>query len=216
MQSTANNSSLHNQLPLVKSQTFNTLSTPPKPMIHHKDYSNTYTIIYKNKGKRVPKPYGVSSSHKVLTKGLLLKKWDLVVRCLKENCELTPAERDVALEFLRFQAYYPEVYPKATQVALEVNRGVATFWRTVGKLQDMNLLEVYQRFLIRPEAQISNLYLLKGLVLLLARYLAEHGVAFRERWLTRALTMPGRLFWRQIYQAPEAQAAPGILAYSGP
>ena len=72
-------------------------------------------------------------------------------------------------------------------------------------LQDMNLLKVVRRFLIRAEAQISNLYLLDNLLIVIARYLAEHGTGFLEKWLQPYLTMPGLKFWRQIWLLP----APG-------
>jgi len=190
-------SSVNTQLPLFSDS-----------MIHHKVselriVGNTLEDIVE-RGKR----YGVSSSHKVLTKGLLLKKFDLVRDCLAGVCELTPAERDVALQLLRLQAYYPQVYPKATRVASDTGRGVATFWRTVGKLQDANLLKVVNRFLIRVEAQISNLYLLDELIILLARYLAEHGTHFWQKWLRPYLSMPGRSFWPSVIQSPEARAGP--------
>jgi len=171
-------------------------------MIHHKArdpriVGNTLADIVE-RGKR----YGVSSSHKVLTKGLLLKKFDLVRDCLAGVCGLTRAERDVTLGLLRFQVYYPQVFPKASQVAEAENVGTATFWRTVGKLRDMNLLKVVPRFLIRAEAQISNLYLLKELLIVIARYLAEHGTGFAESWLKPYLVMPGKLFWSFSWCAP--------------
>lgn len=186
-------------------------SPSPDSMIHHnvpplRIVGNTIEDIIE-RGKR----YGVSSSHKVLTKGLLIKKFDLVRDCLARVCELTPAERDVALQLLRLQAYYPQVYPKASQVAGDANVGIATFWRTVDRLQDMNLLKVVNRFLIRVEAQISNLYLLERLLIVIARYLAEHGVGFWEKWLTPALTMPGRLFWSQVYSTQGIRAGPGYF-----
>lgn len=194
--------SLNENICSVKPPSSDVLTNDNTSMIHHKDPLFITTTIYKNNNKIVSKPYGVSSSHKVLTKGLLLKKWDLVVRCLKETCELTPAERDVTLELLRLHAYYPQVYPKASHVASEVNRGVATFWRTVSKLRDMNLIGVYQRYLLRVEAQISNLYLLDKLIIRIARYLAEHGVGFWEKWLKPYLSMPGHQFWNNIWIRP--------------
>jgi len=200
----------------VKSTSFNKLSTPPKPMIHHKDYSNTDTIIYKNKGKRIAKPYGVSSSYRVLSPQRLIKRFDSIRDCLQFTLGLTIAEREVALRLLRFWAYYGKVYPKESTVTELPGCSKATFWRTIGKLRELGLIQVINRYIIRENAQISNLYRLDRLVLLLARYLAEHGIAFREKWLTPALTMPGRLFWRLIYQAPGARAAPGILACEGP
>ncbi len=177
----------------------------PEPVIHHKVPSpyivgSTLEDIEK-RGKR----YGVSSSHKVLTKGLLLKQFDLVRDCLAEVCELTPAERDEILQLLRLHAYYPQVYPKAIQVASDTGRGVATFWRAVGRLRDMNLLTVVPRFLIRVEAQISNLYLLDDLIILIARYLAEHGQGFAVKWLSPWLSMAGSVFW-PLFRSGELSA----------
>lgn len=189
---------------------------PQEPMIHHKELppyivgSNLEEIIRKGKG------YGVSSSYKVITKGLLLKKWDTIRTCLIDVCNLTTKERDVVLALLRLQAYYPQVYPKAAQIAEDENVGIATFWRTVDKLRDMNLLEVVNRFLIRPEAQISNLYLLDELIIVIARYLAEHGTVFLEKWLRPWLSMPGRDFWPLVIQGPEARAGPLIPGPAGP
>jgi hypothetical protein len=56
--------------------------------------------------------------------------------------------------------------------------------------------------------QISNLYLLHKLLLVIARYLAEHGVQFFEKWLRPYLSMPGRSFWPSVIQSPEARAGP--------
>jgi len=167
-------------------------------MIHHKVLVHEklkIPIVYKG---LIGKPYGVSSSHKVLTKGLLIKKFDLIRDCLAQLCELTPAERDVTLELLRFQAYYPQVYPKARQVASDTGRGVATFWRTVLKLRDMNLLKVVNRYLIRPEAQISNLYLLDGLIILIAKYLAEHIGHIWPDWLWPYLHLTWPAWWSAL------------------
>jgi len=171
-------------------------------MIHHKYHILSYNSIKKKK------PYGVSSSYKVLSKGLLLKKWGLVVRCLKEVLHLSTKQVDVVLALLRLQAYYPRVYPKASQIAEAEYVGKATVWRTVNNLQDMNLLEVVNQFVLRPEAQTSNLYLLNNLIILIARYLAEHGVQFYEKWLKPYLQLPGSVFWGTWASCQGSRAAP--------
>ena len=167
----------------------------PDPMIHHKDSIPKLRIIYKSKGGSSPPPYGVSRNDRVLSKGVLLKRFNQVRRCLSDVVGLSTSECEATLRLLRLWAYYGEVYPKASQVCSEPGCSKATFWRTVAYLQDIALIDVVSRFIIRPHAQISNLYLLKGLIIVIARYLAEHGQAFREKWLEPYLVMPGHLFW---------------------
>jgi len=179
-----------------------------KSMRHHKArepriVGNTLKDVVE-RGKR----YGVSSYYKVLTKGVLNKHFDQIVHCLRDVVGLPTAEREAALTLLRFGAYYGNVYPKASQCCSQPGCSKATFWRAVMHLKDLGLLRTIPRFLVREHAQISNLYLLDRLILLLARYLAEHGVAFWEKWLKPALAMPGSVFWSQIFQAPEARAGP--------
>ncbi|MBA7559925.1 hypothetical protein ES708_01543 [subsurface metagenome] len=216
MPRTATTPSLHNKLPPVKSNIPHPLYPRPDAVIHHKDNSYRLRIIYKNKGEPLSAPYGVSPSHRVLSPGLLLKKFDLVRDCLKYPLGLTTGQREVVLRLLRLRAYYGKVYPKESQVTELPGCSKATFWRTIRLLQELGLVRVINRYLVRPHAQISNLYQLDRLIVLLARYLAEHGVAFLEKWLAPALAMPGSLFWSQIYQTPEARAGPGVPALSGP
>lgn len=196
----------------IKSSETSSIDGTPNSMIHYKvSLSRNKKLIVKYSDYR-EKPYGVSSFHKILTKGLLIKKWDTIRAFLTDVCNLTTKQRDVALQLLRLQAYYPQVYPKAAQVAEGSNVGIATFWRTVKRLRDLNLLKVVNRFVIRPEAQISNEYLLKELLIVLARYLAEHGVHFWEKWLKPILAMPGQQFWSQIYRGPGGRVVPWRLA----
>lgn len=192
----------------VKPQSINKLSTPPNSMIHHKDHSFTNTIIYKYKKKNTPTPYGVSSSYRVLSPQLLLKKHDCIRNCLDDILELTPSQREVIFRLLRFWAYYGYVYPKEAQVTSEPGCSKATFWRTIRYLKQMGMITVINRYVLRPHAQISNLYRLDRLIVLLARYLAEHGAHFYEKWLEPYLSMPGRLFWGEIYRTSEARAGP--------
>jgi len=107
------------------------------------------------------------------------------------------------------------VYPKAEMIAEQAMCSISTVWRVIARLQDINLVEVVNRFVIRPKAQISNLYRLNGLILMLARFLAEHGIPFTEKWLTPFLTMPARVFWTWIYQSAEARAGPELPAFQG-
>jgi len=194
--------SINSQLPLFS----------PGMMIHHKGRDHQVVIIYRDRCHYRGKPYGVSSSQRVLSPQLLLKKYALVRECLKYPLGLTTAQREVVLRLLRYWAYYGNVYPKETTITEEPGCSKATFWRTVRVLEERGLLQVVNRYVIRIHAQISNLYRLDRLVVVLARYLAEHGVAFLEKWLTPALTMPGRLFWGSWVRTPEARAGPGVLA----
>jgi len=116
---------------------------------------------------------------------------------------------------LRYRAYYGNVYPKEAQITLEPGCKKATFWRTIRLLKEQGLLQVVNRFVMRPHAQISNLYRLDKLVLALARYIAEHGHHFYEDWLQPYLSMPGREFWSQIFRVPGDRAGPLIPAYEG-
>jgi len=164
-------------------------------VIHHKvlrDVTLKVPIVYKGYGC---KTYGVSSSRRVLTPDLLLKKFDYVRDCLKLTLGLTIAEREVVLRLLRYWAYYAYVYPKEASVTEEPGCSKATFWRTVRRLKELGLLTVVNRFLIRPHAQISNLYRFDKLLILVARYLAEHIAHLWPEWLAPYFVMSGREFW---------------------
>jgi len=177
-------------------------------MTHHK------VPGYKRLGKRIiyrrcgGGPYGVSLDHKILTKGLLQKKWDYIRDCLINVCGLTATESSVALVLLRQGTYYPQVYPKAAQVAEEAHCSISTFWRAVGKLRGMNLLEVVHRFLIRVEAQISNLYLLNKLLIVIAKYLAEHISHVWAKWLLPVIKIPWPDLWGSLGAGQESRASP--------
>ncbi len=195
-------STINSQLPLF-----------PDSMIHHKVtlpriVGNTLEDIVE-RGKR----YGVSSSYRVLSPQLFLKQFDRVRDCLEYTLGLTVSQREVALRLLRLWAYYGNVYPKEAQITGQPGCSKATYWRTIRILESRGLVNVINRFIIRPHAQISNLYRLDRLVLLLARYIAEHGEAFSEAWLQPYLTMPGREFWSLIFRGPGDRAGPGLPAF---
>jgi len=213
MQTSTLSSPYHKNTCSVKPLLNTQLSLFPDSMIHHKPPLLPHKIIVSYKRIEKERPYGVSKTYRVLSPGLFSKKYNDIRDCLQYTLGLTVAQRDVILRLLRYWAYYGNVYPKEAQVTLEPGCKKATFWRTIRLLKERGLLQVVNRFVMRPHAQISNLYRLDKLVVLLARYLAEHGVAFREKWLIPALTMPARQFWSQVFLTPEARAGPGVLAF---
>ena len=186
---------------------------PSNSMIHHNGpgaLPHKVIVTYKNIERS---PYGVSPAYRVLSPQLLLRKFDQVRACLAGPLGMPTSQREVALRLLRLWAYYGQVYPKESQVTELPGCSKATFWRTIKMLQGLGLVHVINRYVLRPHAQISNLYRLDRLVLLLARYISEHGHAFYEHQLQPYLAMPGRQFWSQIYSTPEARAGPGELAF---
>lgn len=185
-------------LDLVNPQLNTQLPLFPDSVTHHKVLrpGNQKIVYYRN--STMGKGYGVSRSRRVLSPQLLLKRFDQVRDCLQDVCGLTCGQREVTLKLLRLWAYYGEVYPKASSITEEPGSRHSTFWRTINVLQEHKLVIVVNRFLVRPHAQISNLYRMDKLVLLIARYLAEHGAHFCEKWLQPYLSMPGSQFWPGI------------------
>lgn len=196
----------------VKSNLNTELNSSPDSMIHHKAPLPDRIIMRADRVRYVGKPYSVSRSHRVLSPQLLLKKFDYIRDCLEVVLGLTPAQRTVVLRLLRYWAYYGYVYPKEATVTEDPGCSKATYWRTIRLLKELGLIHVINRFIIRPHAQISNLYRLDKLVVLLARYLAEHIAHVWPDWLTPVLTMPAREFYRWACQSPEARAGPYALA----
>jgi len=154
------------------------------------------------------KRYVVPRTYQILTTGLLLKSWDQIHELLKDVLGLTTARRKVVFSLLRYHAYYAYVCPKEATITEEPGCSKATFWRTIKVLEELGLINVVNRYLIRPHAQISNQYHLPGLLLVIARYLAEHGIHFLEHWLQPVLNMSGSLFWGSLSLKPGARASP--------
>lgn len=214
---------------LVKPVINNQLPLFPDSMIHHNPSLHTLHIIHREKGSRCLIPYGVSSSRRILSPGLFSKRHHLVKQALTAMAGLTPKQAEVAERILRLQIYYGNTYPKAEQVAGEYHAtaqqvawraefglpllprrgdiGRATFWRTIGRLRDRGLITVINRYIFREHAQISNLYRLDRLLLLIARYLAEHGTQFWQSWLQPYLVMPGAQFWGAIWPSGASRDA---------
>jgi len=179
-------------------------------MIHHNKGRGSRGYIVLRRGD-VPSPsYGVSQSRRVLSPQLLLKRYDRIRDCLQYVIGLTTAQREAALRLLRFWAYYGNIYVKESTITAEPGCSKATYWRTVKLLERRGLLTVLNRYVIRPHAQISNLYRFDKLLILLARYLAEHGVVFYKKWLQPYLAMPGSQFWPLLWQSrPQSSWLPG-------
>lgn len=169
-------------------------------------------------------PLGVMRTQRYLTSGNLWRYWDLIDKMLHQRLDLADVEVIVIKRLLQFWSYYGLVYPKASQIAREPSDeeisismrtrmeygeelpfnykpkrsyGCArrTFWRTVNKLQDLNLIEVVNRYIIREHAQISNLYILDNLIIVIARYLAEHGKGKFPKWILRFMRLQAEYFW---------------------
>jgi len=182
----------------VKSNLNTVLSSSPDSMIHHKYSLPPGKVIVSYDSIRSRNTYGVSRSRRILSPELFLKKYDYIRDCLMYTLELTSAQREVVLRLLRYWAYYGQVYTKESTVTEDPGCSKATFWRTLRLLKELGLIQVINRYVVRPHAQISNLYRLDRLLLLLARYLAEHGVRFLEKWLKPYLSMPGHSFWSTL------------------
>lgn len=178
-------------------------------MIHHKVRGGDYIVIKRCCSIDGYSTYGVLSSHRVLSPQLLFKKFYLVRDCLESPLGLALGEREALLRLLRLWAYYGKVYPKASQICEEPGCSKATYWRAIRKLRDRGLVQVINRYICRPHAQISNLYLFNKLLVIIARYLAEHGTRLSEKWLQPLLTMPGSQFWPNIFD--HSRVSPPLL-----
>jgi len=185
-------------------------------MIHHKTRISSRGKVIVSYSRYVCKPYGVSQAHRLLPPQLIMKKHDYLRECLEHVLFLTPAQREVTFRLLRLWSYYGQVYPKEAQITAQPGCSKATFWRTISKLKALELVRVVNRYVIRPHAQISNLYLLDKLAVLLARYLAEHIAHAWPDWLKPALAMPLREFCRWLSETPEARAGPLLSVLSDP
>lgn len=192
------NTPLNSQLPLFSDS-----------MRHHNVSIHSNKKIVYIRGDTLQLGYGVSPSRRVLTPQLLLKRFDQVRDCLAYTVGLTVHQREAALYLLRLWAYYGNTYPKAAQVTADGGCSKATYWRTVARLRDLGLITIINRYIIRPHAQISNLYKFDRLLLILARYLAEHGVPFLQKWIQPYLAMTGSRFWPMMLIRSSPGPSPG-------
>ena len=202
----------------VKSQLNTQLPLWPESVIHHSNHSRKRIEGNRDKIWREIRYYGVSSEYRLLTKGLFAKRRDQVRDFLKYVLRFTVAQRDFTLRLLEFWAHYGKVYPKIALLCEEPGCSVATAWRTVALLERLGLIERVNRIMKPTRRQISNLYLLHGLILLIARYLAEHGTAFYQKWLQPYLALTGAQFWHSFALPPGKPPSPaaGLLSSASP
>lgn len=174
-----------------------TTATKNQSVAHHKDDNskNSSNKIYYKNPYFIERSYGVPQARRILTLGIFHKRHN-DIRWLLISLGLENKERDAILGLLRLHIYYGKVYPKAADLAEGENISRRTFWRAVARLRDLELLEVINRYF--NHRQISNLYRFDKLVLMIARYLAEHGQAFNE-FATKLLSFFSS-FWRDIWQ----------------
>lgn len=197
------------QKPLYVKSTLITHLTPKNAaVIHHKvsrSKRDKCIVSYSMYGDRT---YGVSKAQRVLSPQLLLSKIDYVRDCLRQVLGLTRAQSEITVSLLRLWAYYGSVYPKESQVTEENRHSKATYWRTIRTLKCLGLINVVNRYVIRPEAQISNLLKLEKLVIVIAKYLSEHTCRIWPDWVWPYLRTPWPEFWDLLDQTPEARAGP--------
>ena len=182
----------------VKSQLNSQLPLLPDSMRHHS--KDSPQVIRGNRYKiwRETRYYGVSSDYRILTKNLFLKRFDNVRDFLKLVLGQPIAEREFTLRLLRLWSYYGKCYLKIADLCTEPGCSKATAFRTLRKLKEIGLVQVIQRFLLPYRRQISSLIRLDGLLLVIARYLAEHGAFVIPGWLKATLALPGSQFWSQF------------------
>ncbi len=216
----------------VKSPTNNQLPPVPNSVIHHKSFLSRRDNLIVCYIKEREGPYGVSSAPRSIPPGLFLKRYDYFRQGLRVLLGLSPGQIEVTMRLLRLYVYYGAVYPKAATVVGEDHPtaeqtcwrasqglgepprrgeiGRATFWRTIAILKELGLIQVVNRFVIRHEAQISNLYRLDKLAIMLAKYLAEHTGHIWPEWLEPYLLLPWPELWESLTQSPGARAGPGL------
>ncbi|MBA7478138.1 hypothetical protein ES707_13559 [subsurface metagenome] len=169
-------------------------SPSPQSMAHHNssDYSNL-NIFYK-KGIEIEKRYGVPQTRRILTMGMFHKYHDEILNRLTW-LGLETKERDAIFKLLELFIYYGKVYPKAANIADQAYISKRTFWRAIGKLREIGVIEVLNRYV--KHRQISNLYRLDKLVVMIARFLAEHGHNIGN-WGIKLVSLLVH-FWQQVW-----------------
>jgi len=201
---------LEHPFPPVKSINYQPPLFSLGSMTPHSNASHKWIRGNREKIWREMSYYGVSLDYRVLTKGLFIKQFDHIRGFLQGTLGLTAKQREVIFALLKLWVHYGKCYPTVAMLCREAYCSKSTALRILKLFDDLGFIEVVHRDLKPYRRQISNLYLLHKLLLLIARYLAEHGHAFREKWLTPYLAMPGALFWswRGGLITPSARSAP--------
>jgi len=210
MQTITPTTTLEHSFSPVKLPLNSQLSLFPDSMRPHSKVSSQIIRGNRDKVWRDTRYYGVSSYRRILPRELFIKRYDRIRECLQTVLRLPPAEREFTLRAARFGSYYGQCYAKIATLCQEPGCSKATAFRVLRKLQDQGLVTVIPRYLEPYRRQISSLILFHKLFLLIARYLAEHGQAFLEKWLTPYLALSWPLFWswRGGWITPSARTAP--------
>ena len=171
-------------------------SPSPLSTAHHKALADYLSSIYSKKG--IEKRYGVPQTYRILTMGNYHKHHDDINTMLRVVGGLENRERVAIFCLLRLFLYYGKVYPKAADVADQEYISKRTVWRAIGKLRDLGVVEVINRYV--KHKQISNLYRLDKLVVMVARFISEHHPTIFGDFGDK-LTSFFRSFWDEIWDA---------------
>lgn len=180
----------------AESENLSPLSASPQPMAHHNSLPHDLNRIYYKRGIDREKRYGVPQTRRILTMGMFHKYHHEIFHQLV-SLGLETRERDAIFKLLELYIYYGKVYPKAADIADQAYISKRTFWRAIGKLRETGVVEVINRYV--KHKQISNLYRLDKLIVMLGCYLAEHGHNIGKWGLD--LVCFFKEFWRQIWDA---------------
>ncbi|GAI67746.1 unnamed protein product [marine sediment metagenome] len=196
------------------------LSPPASPQstAHHNALPIDLKTIYYKKDIEKERRYGVPQTYRILTMGNYHKHHDDINNMLRVVVGLENRERSAVFCLLRLFLYYGKVYPKAADVAEQEYISKRTFWRAIGKLRDLGVIEVLNRYV--KHRQISNCYRLDKLVVMLATYIAEHhlGPFISDVLGKNALELVGFFrSWDQLWDADInlSLVAPVKLGLSG-
>ncbi|MBA7546616.1 hypothetical protein ES705_39008 [subsurface metagenome] len=178
----------------VSSESLSSPPASPLSMAHHNSPTTNNLPIFYKKGIEIEKRYGVPQTRRILTMGMFHKYHDEILHQLTW-LGLETRERDAIFKLLELYIYYGKVYPKAADIADQAYISKRTFWRAVSKLRELSVIEVLNRYV--KHRQISNLYRLDKLVVMLARFLAEHGHNIGKF----GIKLVSRLahFWQQVW-----------------
>ncbi|MBA7554139.1 hypothetical protein ES705_46751 [subsurface metagenome] len=186
----------------ISSESLSPPAASPQSTAHHNALSKDLNTIYYKRGKELEKRYGVPQPYRILTMGNYHKHHHDINNMLRVVLGLENRERSAVFCLLRLFLYYGKVYPKAADVADQEYISKRTFWRAINKLREMGVLEVINRYI--KHRQISNLYRIDKLVLMIATYIAEHhlGLFINDALGKYALKMVD-LFrsWDQLWDA---------------
>ncbi|GAI69152.1 unnamed protein product [marine sediment metagenome] len=143
----------------TSSESLSPLPASPLSTAHHNPLPYDLNKIYYKKGIELEKRYGVPQTRRILTMGMFHKHYHEILHQLV-RLGLETRERDAIFKLLELYIYYGKVYPKAADIADQAYISKRTFWRAIGKLREMGVVEVINRYI--KHKQISNLYLEGG------------------------------------------------------